>query len=830
MASTRIDLPIDDFLSELREKLKTHDALVLTAAPGAGKTTRLPPALLDIVKGQILVLEPRRMAAIAAASRIADENGWTPGREVGWQVRFDNRTSAETRLVFLTEALLARRMVRDPELKGVDIVILDEFHERSLHTDLTLGLLKELRELGGDVKLIVMSATLVAEKIAAYLGGAPIVSVPGKLFPLDVRHQKGSQRLQTDFAFFDQLEGAVKDAASATKNDVLVFLPGVGEIERARERLGSWAHDRDIDLVPLHGSLPLEEQRRALARGSRRRIVLSTNIAESSVTVDGVDTVVDSGLAKISRYDVRTGFSRLELSRISLGSAIQRSGRAARQFPGVSVRLWNKQDELSMPKDEMPEIQRADLSEALLFLSNQGVTDFRAFPWFEAPPPRHLQAAETALRHLNAIDANHRITERGRKLLKFPVPPRIGALLLAAEETPGAADIAVRLAALLQERDFVRDDVARSHLGDRLECDLTLRLQLLDKIKPRSILQAADQLRKLMDREAPGGKLADDFLIHRLLLRAFPDRLCRRRGSSDRGLMVGGRGVKLGPGSLVRESEFFIAIGGVEGLSDAETTVSLACGFDKDFLLKELGSAVEKRQDLYVDEAKGQVFLREFRAYADLPLEEQNLKPASAAQIAEKLPELMATRFDEVLKKNEQLANWVTRWNFLKRHDERAAEIEFDRKKLTEIFGEAAYGEKSLESAAGKDLIYFFESSLPAELVTTMRDEIPEKIQVPTGNRLAVTYPPDREPYLEVRLQEVFGWTATPKILNGRVPVTLHLLGPNYRPVQVTADLTSFWKNGYPEVRKELRTRYPKHSWPEDPFTAKPEAKGRPRQ
>lgn len=821
-----IPLPIDEFIPRLQDLLRTADSLVLTAAPGAGKTTRLPPALLDVVEGQVLVLEPRRMAAVAAASRIAEENGWTPGREVGWQVRFDNQTSDGTRLVFLTEALLARRMVRDPELKGVDVVVLDEFHERSLHTDLTLGLLKELRELGRDIKLVVMSATLTAERIADYLGNAPIVAVPGKLHPLEIRHAKGSQRLQTDPAFFDAVAEAVKSAA--TSRDVLVFLPGVGEIERTRERLVAWAAERGVDLVALHGSLPLEEQRRALRKGPRKRVVLSTNIAESSVTVDGVDTVVDTGLAKVSRYDVRTGFSRLELSRISLGSAIQRSGRAARQFPGTALRLWNKMDEHSMPKDEIPEVQRADLSEALLFLANQGVSDFRAFPWFETPPERHLATAETALRHLGAIDAAHRITGKGRQLLKFPLPPRLGALLLAAESIPGATGTAARLAALLQERDFVRDDVARAHLGDRLECDLTLRLQLLDKLKPRAILQAADQLKRLMNGK-PGTADAET-LVRRLLLQAFPDRLCRRRGNTDRGRMVGGRGVKLAPGSLVKDSEYFVAIGGVEGLADAETTISLACGFEKDFLLEELGDRVERKRDLHVDDAKGQIFAREFRAYADLPLEEANLRPASPEQIAERLPELLAARFDEVLKKNENLARWFERWEFLRRHDEAARAVDFDAKKRAEIFAEAAYGEKSVEKVAAKELVYFFESAIPAELAVRLRDDVPDKIQVPTGNRLTVHYPPDREPYLEVRLQEVFGWTQTPKVLGGRVPVTLHLLGPNYRPVQVTADLSSFWKNGYPEVRKELRTRYPKHSWPDDPLTAKPEAKGRPRR
>jgi ATP-dependent helicase HrpB len=488
-----------------------------------------------------------------------------------------------------------------------------------------------------------------------------------------------------------------------------------------------------------------------------------------------------------------------------------------------------------MPKDEVPEIQRADLTEALLFLAHQGITDFKNFSWFEAPSAPLIAAAEKVLRGLGALTAANVLTERGRRLLHYPLPPRLAGLLLAAEEMEsqahaGAQVTAARVAAILQERDFVRDDVIRQHIGDHLECDMTLRLHLLDRIKPKVILQSAEQILRLASRGKSGISNDEPLLLRRLLLRAFADRLCRRRGNNDRALMVGGRGVRLGPESLVKDSEFFLALNGVEGLSDSETTVTLACGFTKDFLLKELGPRAERRRDLFVDEAKGQVFSREARYFEDLALDEPNLVPASAEQIAEKLPDLMAQRFDQVLKRNEALAGWIARWQFLGRHEPAAAEIVFDAPRLKTIFTEATYGEKSLESAAAKDLIYFFEQSIPAELALLLRTEVPDRLQVPTGNRLPVHYPPDRDPYLEVRLQEVFGWTETPKLLRGKVSLILHLLGPNYRPVQVTANLKSFWETAYPEVRKEMRSRYPKHSWPDDPLTAKPEAKGRPRQ
>ncbi|MBX3039675.1 MAG: ATP-dependent helicase HrpB [Bdellovibrionaceae bacterium] len=828
----KIHLPVDDFLEDIGALLSANDALVVTAAPGAGKTTRLPPACLNWVPGKILVLEPRRMAAIAAASRIAEENGWTAGVEVGWQVRFDNKSTDQTRLLFLTEALLARKMMSDPELKGVDLVIIDEFHERSLHTDLTLGLLKELRELGRDIKIVVMSATLMAEKISDYLDGAPIVSVPGKLFPLEVTHRKTTQRLRTDDEFYVSLIETVKEAQRRTQKDLLVFLPGVGEIEKTRERLAPWAQTQSVDLIPLHGSLSLDEQKRALQKGRRQRVVLSTNIAESSVTVDGVDTVIDSGLAKINRFDVRTNFSRLELSRISQNSAIQRSGRAARQFPGKAYRLWTVHDELSMSKDETPEIQRADLSEGLLFLAHQGVRDFQSFSWFERPPKNILSNAEKTLRAIEALDPENHLTNRGEKLLRYPLPPRLASLLLTAEELEsqgheGAKETAARIAALLQERDFVRDETARSHLGDKLECDLQLRLELMDRFQPRHLMASVQQLRNLL-KVSTKSYVPDGEIIRLLLLSAFPDRLCRRRGGSERALMVGGRGVKLGPVSLVKDSEFLIALQGMEGLSDTETVINIACGLSKEFVLKHLAGRIERVQDLAFDEQKGKVFMREYRSFEGLPLDEPTLTVPSTEALRQKMPELLVSRFEQVLTLNEDLSRWMARWNFLQRHDEEALAFSFDEK-LHEIFEEASFGENSFEAAAKKDLVYFFEKALPTSLRARLEKEIPDRLAVPSGNKLRVTYPSDKDPYLEVRLQEVFGWLKTPLLL-GKVPLTLHLLAPNFRPVQVTSDLASFWSNGYSEVRKELRSRYPKHSWPEDPLTAKAESKGRPRQ
>lgn len=839
--SPLISLPIDDFIPEIERHFRSSSNLVITAAPGAGKTTRLPPALAKISQKKVLVLEPRRMAAIAAAHRIAEEQGWQLGQEVGYQVRFANKTSAHSKLIFMTEALVARQMIEDPELKDVELVVLDEFHERSAHVDLALGLLKELQDLGRDIKILVMSATLEAEKIAAYLGNCPVIQVPGKLFDLEIRHQKSAQALQTSPAFYDQLFQTIKEAQHQTAHDILVFLPGVGEIERTSQMIESWAAGKSLEVVALHGSLNIEEQRRALQKSSRQRVLLSTNIAESSVTIDGVNTVIDTGLAKNMKQDHRTGFSRLELGRISLSSAVQRAGRSARQYPGVCYRLWNKHDELAFLKSDVPEIQRIDLSESLLFLSAQGVTDFNSFSWFEKPTSVALQSAVRFLRIAGALDERNQITDLGRHMLHFPLPVRLSKLVLVGiqhQNIPVAAD----MAALLQERDILRKDGSQAFLGDELEDDLAARLHVLEHFRaskraPRessfmalqTVDQSAKQIASLAQKLSPKIKILSSIQDEKVILaKTFGDRLCRRRGKSERALMVGGRGVRLNPESLVKNSEFFVALNGLD--TDSETIVSVATGFDKNFILEVFRDEIEKVRDVTFSEEKGQFFTREYRSLYSLALDEPALTPASPQEISDQLPQILTARFEAVLKGNENLERWWQRWDFLRRQDHELAFPEDAASLILEAFTQAALGETKIQPVIEKDLVFFFENVFPSDIVQVLRKELPDKLEVPSGSRIPVHYPPDKNPYLEVRIQEVFGMMQTPKVFFGKLPVTFHLLGPNFRPVQVTSDLESFWKNGYPEVRKELRLKYPKHQWPEDPADGTPEAKGRRRQ
>ena len=858
-----LELPIDEYLDEIIKYLQKNQNIVVVAEPGAGKTTRLPPALLASGAGRILVLEPRRLAAVAAADRVATECGLKLGADVGYQVRFDNNTTADTRLIYMTEALLTRHLLSDPELKGVDIVILDEFHERSAHVDLALGLLRELQVLGHPIKLVVMSATLDADSISKYLGGARVMKVPGKLHPLEIHHLSKPLRPVLDAVFFKALCAKIEQVAEFNSNlepfgndnpqDILVFLPGVGEIERAKDMLLSWAAENKIELVSLHGSLDLAAQKRALnspgltvtqaastdrlrTPPSSRRVILSTNIAESSITLNGVTTVIDSGLAKIMRHDLNTGFSRLQLSRISLSSAIQRAGRAARQAPGQCFRLWTKFDESTMSKNNVAEILRIDLTESLLFLAALGIRDFKTFMWFERPELGQIEKAESELIALQALDKNNSITELGRRLIDLPIAPRLGRFLILAAENKHL-EVAARAAIILQERDLLKKT-------DMYECenDLLIRVKALseyedgrrpDAINPyiaKSVLKSAEQLIQIMSAKNTSLKFNTSLNSHlsfdEVVLRAFKNQLCRRRGASeDKAKMMGGRGIKISPDSSVKTSEFFIALNAVETPGSTDSKVNLAYGLDKELVFKTFQNEITEHVDLYFDEIKGQIFSRQVRRLHDLELEDDRLSPAPAQQSEEQLAKFLTANLDLVRRKNSELNLWLNRWSAFA-GAERHHAIALTDTHFTTAFEMACMGCRRVDEVLSKKLTQYFESQFDRTVMTQFKNEAPEFFKAPTGSQLKIDYPAGRPPFVEVRLQEIFGVLENPVLLCGSQKLQFHLLGPNYRPVQVTSDLSSFWKNTYQEVRKELRTRYPKHSWPEDPFTAVAVRKG----
>ena len=848
-------LPLDDAWAQLEGALKEHQNLVLVAEPGAGKTTRFPPSLLRSglipANKKILMLEPRRLAARASAHRIAEEQGWSLGNEVGYQVRFENRSTPATRLVVLTEGLLGRRLLGDPELKDVGAVILDEFHERSQHTDLALALLFELQQLSRpDLRIIVMSATLDAEKVASYLLDCPIVKVPGRTHPVTIHHGKKPLMLDTGYDFLDGVASTVLDAVegnSPREGDVLVFLPGAREIRGVAERVGARAERARFTCFELHGSLALEDQDRAIRKlPDRNKIVLATNIAETSLTIDGVGTVIDTGLARVVRTDA-LGFPRLQVSRISLASATQRAGRAGRQGPGHCYRLWNKIDEASMPPFEVPEILRSDLAEPLMSLLAQGVTDPFAFSWFEEPPRESLLQALAFLTDLGFREGKTgQLTSEGREALKLPIAPRLARLLLESTRA-GSPKLGAKLAALLSERDIAMRaaDLKRSA---KIESDPLIRLQLLeersaqvDRIAARNVERVADQLESAtsrIDRKvlAPAPQalkgLASDDLALRLLLLAYPDRLTkRRRAKEPAGRMVGGKGVTLAPFSSVETADLFLSIDSNEkpgAARSADPQITIASYVERAWVESLFPHAISKGGQVVFDEETKSAQKQLATSFRDLPLEEAKIMRPTADEALPILIEACRSRWPIICQQNEDLGKQMERLRFMTENLPEREESKVDLAAVeTSLLEEACFGETRIENVVSKPLGEIFLRYLPPATARVLSEAVPDAITVPSGSRIRIHYPEGRAPYLEVRIQEIFGMRSVPKIALGRVPIVLHLLGPNFRPVQVTSDLESFWQNGYTEVRKELRSRYPKHSWPDDPLTARPEAKGR---
>lgn len=805
-------LPIDEFLADICDSFQKHTGIIISAAPGAGKTTRVPSALLAQTEKTIWVLEPRRIAAISAANRIAEENNWTLGKEVGYQVRFENKSSKETRILFLTEALLLRKMLKDPQLSQVGCVILDEFHERSIHVDLALGALKELQELDRpDLKIVVMSATLNSEPLSKYLNGVPTIEVPGKAFPLKIIYQEKTQILKTDFEFIARIQKLVQKAALSEPGNILCFLPGRGEIERMRSSLEEWASSQKIGVYPLHGQLNLQEQQEALAPTVSRKIILATNVAESSLTVPGVRIVVDSGLARVQQQNAKSGLESLDLVRISMASAIQRAGRAAREQEGVVYRAWNSFDEKAMEDFEKPEIFRKDLSETILLLSALGVITPENFSWFELPNVKAIATAKDFLKDLGAIDKQGELTSMGRSMRELPLHPRLAKLMILGKQK-GFYHLASNLAALLSEGKG-----SRTSAFSGAENDL---VGGLENVKNQRV---ARQLKEMIGAPSEAENF-DERDMAELLLEIYPDRLCRRRRKDEpEAKMVGGRGVKLHPGSSVRSSEFFLAMELSEGREYTGAIVFQAVGLDPKMISEKIASLGNSKVRLEWDKEKQRFWAIEFKEWKGLSVSNEHRRPATHEEVEGQLGDVIWSDWPRLLESNEALDGWFKRMQFLNRHMPEFPML--NDQQIQEAIQAASYGENSILQIQKKNLIPFFETSLTSDHKRTLEKECPQHWTVPTGNKIKVQYSEEQGAFVEVRLQELFGLEKAPVL--ARQPLTLFLLAPNYRPVQITRDLQSFWANGYSEVRKEMRTRYPKHSWPEDPKTALPQAKGR---
>lgn len=824
------ELPIDRVLPGVLDHLARQRGLVLVAPPGAGKSTRLPPALLasGILAPEhpaVIVLQPRRVAARAVAARIAAERGWELGREVGYHVRFDRRIGPQTRLRVLTEGVLTRQLLADPFLEGIGAVVLDEFHERSLHTDLALALLREVRDSArDDLRIVVMSATLDPGPVAAFLGAGPVIEITAPAFPVETIYQPPA----AGSTLTDWVATAVRRAAEADPRDLLVFLPGVGEIRACARVLADLG--RDGLVLPLHGRLSADEQDRALRPSERRKVILATNVAETSLTIEGVGTVIDSGLARFAEHDPASGLERLRLGRISRASARQRAGRAGRTAPGRCIRRWSPRDERAMPPADEPEIRRVDLAATVLGLHAWGCTDPRRFGWFQPPPDGAIEAAEQLLKMLGAIDgASGRITALGRDLLSVAAHPRIGRLLIAAAEA-GRLDEGAALAALLAE-----GDASPPPGPGRGESDLLARLDRFPARHPR-VARVRDEMLRIGGRlrsVRPAAPEPGDDALLKLVLRAYPDRVCRRRAADpSAGVMVGGRGVRLDTASVVRQAELFVALDPREESRGGprEARVRTASAVRAEWLAAMFPEAMRTERGAVYDVAREKVVGRVRTSYHDLILRDEPYAAVDGAEAADVLAEALTPRAMELLRADEEAAALLDRIESLRlwRPDRGLPEI--GAAAAVECLRRMAAGCRSRAEVQARPLAEGVRSLLGPGQLRTLDELAPDSLRVPSGSRIRLRYEPGRPPVLAIRVQELFGCVETPRIAGGAIAVLLHLLGPNFRPVQITDDLASFWANTYPRVRKDLRARYPKHAWPDDPITARPEARGgRPR-
>jgi ATP-dependent helicase HrpB len=770
MAGT-VWLPVDDALPRIASAVRGHGSAVVVAPPGTGKTTRVPPALLD--RGPLLLLQPRRVAARAIARRIADEQGLVLGEDVGWQVRLERRFTARTRLLVATEGILTARLVADPLLTGFATVVVDEFHERSVHADLGLALVRQAARARGDLAVVVMSATLEAEPVAEFLGGCPVVTIEARTHPVEVSYAPGTAAAE-----------AVKEAVRRGSGHVLCFLPGAGEIDRLGEELRPLA---GVRVLPLHGSLSADGQEEALRPSDTRKVILATNAAETSVTVEGVTEVVDTGLHKVLRFDAGRGFDRLELERIPRDSADQRAGRAGRTGPGRALRLWDARDRLR-PRRE-PEIERIDLAGPVLDVLGWG-EDPRRFEWFEPPDPVRLEAAVDLLRRLGAV-AEGRLTPLGQKLRRLPLPPRLGRVLLAAG---GSGRAAACCAVLAEPPRTRRGEAARSS-----ESDVLSLADDVEREDPRLRRLARELVALAGELRPEAAPVEDDLGLRRALLLGYPDRVARRRapGSPRLGL-ASGAGAVLGRESGVTAGEYLVAHE-LQAASGGEAVVRIATVVEKEWLeptSREVVHRMEGDEVRAVEELRyGRILLGERPTAVD---------PDRAARL---LAEALARR--GLGEEGEALARRV-----------RFAGLAVD---LEARLRERARGRSRLPDLEPEALLD------PAEKRTLER-LAPETIQVPSGRRVRVEYRGDGTAAASVKLQELFGLAETPRLGPKGEPLLLLLLAPNGRPVQTTRDLESFWARTYPEVRKELRGRYPRHPWPEDPWTARPTGRATPRK
>ena len=842
---------IDDILPELKEAVLKNPSVVLQAPPGAGKTTRVPLVLLDVLtpeRGRIIVLEPRRIAAVSAARWMARILGQQAGETVGYSIRFDSRVSSSTRIEVVTEGILTRRIQADPGLKGVAMVIFDEFHERSLHADLALALCLDIRRcLREDLKLLVMSATLECGSISAVLGGAPVITSGGKIFPVEERYIAGS----SDKPLTERIAGAVSEALSETYGDILVFLPGAGEIRACAQALQSLAERRSdgVSIYSLYGDLPFEEQERAILPSTKRKIVLATNIAETSLTIEGVGVVIDSGLTRRLQYDPTTGMNRLMTASVSKASAEQRKGRAGRTGPGICYRLYSRYSFQAMVPFTPPEILVSDLSAQVLELAAWGVKDPSELIWLDTPPAAAWDASVHLLKDMGALDTSGSVTPAGRAMSRLPLHPRLARMLVRAGEL-GNVYTGADLAALLSERDILKRKTVDHNMASRpdvREPDISERTDVLrawregkevhgkaDIYALRAVERTSKHLVRLMPeaQKSSDREPADAEMIARLLLCAFPDRIAKRREDGrGRFVLAQGRGVRLSPMSRLGRESFIIAVSADAG-EQGEGVVHLAALLTEKLIRQECAERIETLRRVEWDKRENRIIAVVEERVGGVVLSSKPFIPADE-ETAPFLCEAVRSN-PGMLLFGKETRQFLARLALMLKV--------FSEETWPDLSGEGLLsnveewllpwlqGMRSKEDIAGLDILPALKARLVWEQTRLIEERLPAAIAVPSGRRVTLDYTAGDIPVLAVKLQEMFGLAETPVIAGGRVKVLIHLLSPAGRPVQITQDLKGFWNTGYQQVKKELKGRYPKHPWPDDPWNAAPTRRTKPRR
>ena len=831
MSDDAPSLPIDSALPELTAALRAQSAAVLVAPPGAGKTTRVPLVLAREAwaRGKkILVLEPRRLAARAAAARMAATLGEAVGATVGYRVRFDSKVSRATRIEVVTEGVFTRLVLDDPSLAGIAAIAFDEFHERALDADLGLALARDVQQgLREDLKLLVMSATLDGARVGKLLGSAPVIESSGRAFPVETRYLGRDARAPIE----RQVADAVMRAVRGDAGSLLVFLPGAAEIRRTEALLRERLDDPALDIVPLYGALDADVQDRAIAPApsGRRKVVLATSIAETSLTIEGVRVVVDCGLARVPRYEPDVGLTRLETVRVSRASADQRRGRAGRTEPGICYRLWDEPQTAALDPANRPEILAADLSGFVLDLAYWGA-DPASLAFLDPPPAPALAEAKALLGELGAIDGDGRMTEEGRRLRNLPLPPRLARMVVDGAAA-GAAALAAEIAVVLTERGLGGNDVDLGHRVDALRRDRSGRGRDAIAMARRWAQIAMSNLSRDEKLPAPpvNNRTTPNPSVGALLALAYPDRIAKNRGAGGTFLLANGRGANIDPAStLAREP--FLAVAEITGTA-AQGRIVLAAPLTLGQIETQFSDRIESRDEILFDETSGALRARGLRRLGAIALAEQPMKVVADERTARMLAEGIARLGIDRLPWTKALRQWRDRVMFLRRAEGAEWPDLSDvvlASTAADWLAPALAGKTALSALDSENVAEAVQGLLPWNLRRRLETEAPTHFTAPSGSSVPIDYAADEGPKLAIRVQELFGLDRHPTIAAGRVPLVVELLSPAHRPVQVTRDLPGFWRGSYAAVKAEMKGRYPRHPWPDNPLAAVPTRRAKP--